>query len=79
PAHLRSALEERDRMCVVPGCEVAHGLEIDHWQVDFADGGPASVDNTCRLCRRRHHHQRTHLGFVLSGGPGGWSWRAPED
>ena len=40
PAHVRTALEERDPTCVVPGCDVAMGLEIDHWQTDYAAGRP---------------------------------------
>ena len=35
-AHVQSALEERDPVCVVPGCDVAHGLENHHWAVDYA-------------------------------------------
>lgn len=30
PARLRTALEARDPVCVVPGCDVRRGLEIDH-------------------------------------------------
>ncbi|HEY5025095.1 MAG TPA: hypothetical protein VII76_08970 [Acidimicrobiales bacterium] len=33
PAHLHSALEARDPVCVVPDCEVDLGLEIHHWDV----------------------------------------------
>jgi hypothetical protein len=77
PAHLRTALEDRDPTCVVPGCDTASGLEIDHWGVDFSDGGPASLDNVARLCH--HHHQlRTHKGFQLLGGPGRWQWVTRE-
>lgn len=76
PAALRTALEERDPCCVVPGCGVAHGLEIDHRIVPFADGGPASMENLARLCRH-HHALRTHRGFRLEGGPGHWEWLAP--
>jgi hypothetical protein len=40
PAALRTAITERDRSCVVPGCDATKGLEFDHWQTDYADGGP---------------------------------------
>jgi hypothetical protein len=50
PAHLRRALEERDRTCVVPGCDVARGLENDHYQIDFVKDGPTEMWNLCRLC-----------------------------
>jgi hypothetical protein len=76
PAHLRTALTERDPTCVVPGCDVAQGLEIDHWAVPFEDGGPASMDNLVRICRH-HHSLRHHQGFTLSGRPGSWRWDPP--
>ena len=76
PAHLRTALTERDRTCVVPGCDVAQGLEIDHWVIPVEDGGPASMDNLVRICRN-HHRLRHHKGFVLSGAPGAWRWDPP--
>jgi hypothetical protein len=77
PTALRTAITERDRSCVVPGCDATKGLEFDHWQTDFADGGPLSMDNLARLCRY-HHYLRTHQGFVLSGGPGKWDFDPPE-
>jgi hypothetical protein len=73
---LKTALIERDAICVVPGCDVAAGLEIDHWVVPFAAGGPASLENLARLCGH-HHYLRTHKGFRLDGGPGNWRWRPP--
>jgi Domain of unknown function (DUF222) len=78
PAHVRSAVEERDRVCVVPDCDVAMGLEIDHWQTDFADGGPTVLANLARLCHY-HHSMKTHRGFTLKGGPGKWEWQPPPD
>jgi hypothetical protein len=76
PRALRAAVVERDRVCVVPGCDVTTGLEIDHWMVDFAAGGPATLANLARLCHH-HHYLRTHRGFQLSGGPGRWRWESP--
>ncbi len=76
PSALRTALVERDRSCVIPGCDVTQGLEIDHWGVAFAEGGPASLENTARLCGH-HHYLRTHQGFTLTGGPGRWRWAPP--
>jgi len=75
-AHQRSAIEERDPVCVVPGCDVAHGLEIDHFGVDYADDGPTALHNLARLCHF-HHFQKTYRGFRLSGGPGRWEWQPP--
>jgi len=76
PRPLRTALMERDRTCVVPGCDVRQGLEIDHWQISFVDGGPATLENLARLCGH-HHYLRTHRGFQLLGGPGRWRWKPP--
>lgn len=72
PAHVRTALEDRDATCVVPGCDRRHGLEIDHI-VPVAAGGVTSLDNLARLCRW-HHAQKTHHGWRLEGRPGSWSW-----
>ena len=63
PAPLRTAIEERDRVCQVPKCDMTTGLEIDHIK-PFAEGGAASLENLVRLCKR-HHHQKTHDGYRL--------------
>jgi len=77
PTPVVLALMERDRTCVVPGCDRTKGLEFDHWQVDFARGGTTSLENLARLCH--HHHQlKTHHGYRLVGGPGNWQFLAPE-
>jgi len=78
PAHVRSAIEARDPTCVVPGCDVAVGLEIDHWQTAYADGGPTALPNLARLCHF-HHTMKTYRGFELGGGPGKWEWDAPAE
>jgi len=77
PAALDVALTERDRYCVVPGCDATKGLERDHWIVSFKDGGPATLENLARLCSH-HHYLRTHRGFSLHGGPGRWRWEPPD-
>ena len=85
PAKLRTGLEERDRVCQVPTCDMTIGLEIDHIK-PFAEGGPTTFENLVRLCKR-HHLQKTHDGFRLVklavGREGGsetrWAWRAPPD
>jgi len=91
PAKLRSAVEERDRVCQVPTCDMGMGLEMDHI-VPFAEGGPASLENLVRLCKR-HHLQKTHDGYRLikikveagsEPAVGGlsevaWEWRGPPD
>ncbi|MBJ7382390.1 MAG: HNH endonuclease, partial [Acidimicrobiia bacterium] len=88
PAPLRTAVEERDRVCQVPTCDMRVGLEIDHIKA-FSEGGAASFENLVRLCKR-HHLQKTHDGYRLikiqaSEGEIGleqearWDWRAPPD
>jgi hypothetical protein len=88
PAKLRTAVEERDRVCQVPTCDVTLGLEIDNI-VPFAEGGPASLENLVRLCKR-HHLQKTHDGYRLEKLEVGTArredsterrsaWRAPPD
>jgi hypothetical protein len=63
-AKLRTALLYRDRTCVVPGCGVSSGLEIDHVR-EFHLGGPTELDNLALLCH--HHHQlKTYQGWVLT-------------
>jgi hypothetical protein len=76
PARLRTALEARDPTCVVPGCDVRHGLEIDH-RVPYAEGGPTTLGNLARLCRW-HHSLKTHRRWRLDGGPGSWTWSGPD-
>ncbi|AKL72990.1 protein of unknown function DUF222/HNH endonuclease [Actinobacteria bacterium IMCC26256] len=88
PAPLRTALEERDRVCQVPTCDMSIGLEIDHIK-PFAEGGAASLENLVRLCKR-HHLQKTHDGYRLKriaaetaesegAREARWDWRAPPD
>ena len=77
PAHVRSALEARDPVCVIPGCAERKGLEIDHL-VPFAEGGPSTLDNLVRACHF-HHGLKTHHGWVLGGRPGAWTWDPPDD
>ena len=61
---LRTALAFRDRCCVVPGCGVAYGLEIDHIR-PFAEGGPTELENLALLCQH-HHYLKTNEGWSLS-------------
>ena len=88
PAKLRTAVEERDRFCQVPTCDMSVGLEIDHI-VPFAEGGPTTFENLVRLCKR-HHLQKTHDGYRLvkrqskargidDDRASTWEWRSPPD
>jgi hypothetical protein len=77
PARIRSALEERDERCVVPGCDVTRGLEIDHYKIAFEHDGPTELWNLARVCRW-HHYLKTYCRYELTGDPGSWEWRAPS-
>src|SRR5438552_7077247 len=56
PAALRRVLHYRDRGCRFPGCGLpfGQGHHIQHW----ANGGPTTLSNLTRLCRR--HHRTVH-------------------
>ena len=76
PAHIRSALEDRDEEVRGSGLRCGQGLEIDHYQIGFAQDGPTELWNLCRLCRW-HHYLKTHSGYAITGEPGSWEWSAP--
>jgi hypothetical protein len=61
--HLRTGLAFRDRACVVPGCGVAYGLEIDH-VLPLESNGDTRLDNLALLCHH-HHRMKTYDGWVL--------------
>lgn len=74
---METALIVRDPTCVVPGCNVRTGLEIDH--VDgWAATGVTRLDTLARLCHL-HHAQKTYQGAHLHGPPGHWVWTPPAD
>ncbi|MBW3589591.1 MAG: HNH endonuclease [Actinobacteria bacterium] len=74
-ARQRTALEVRDRVCVVPGCEVKDHLEIDH--ITGREGeGAKTIANIARLCSW-HHYLKTHKDWRLTGGPGDWKFDPP--
>ncbi len=77
PAHVQSALDERDPICVVPQCEVAQGLENHHWVEDFEKCGITSLAALARVCSR-HHDRITYEGYRLVGGPGRWQLLPPS-
>jgi hypothetical protein len=60
---IRTALENDQPCCVVPGCGSTKFLEIDHIQTVEAKG-PVKLSNLCRLCSY-HHGQKTNAGYVV--------------
>jgi hypothetical protein len=77
PAHLASALDIRDRKCIVPYCDVTRDLQKDHRSA-FGRTQVTTLDELGNLCKW-HHYQKTHLGYTYRGGPGTWEWIPPED
>jgi hypothetical protein len=75
PAALRTALIERDPVCVVPGCGIRDGLEIDHL-LPFGNDGPTSLANLARLCHW-HHYLKTHQRYRLARTGDQWEWQPP--
>ena len=74
-ARQRTALIARDRTCVVPGCDVSTGLEIDHVTTWVATHH-TTMDELARLCRH-HHALKSYGGWSLTGAPGRRSWEPP--
>jgi hypothetical protein len=78
PRALRILLESRDRTCVVPGCDVSRGLQVDH-RKPFAQLGPTDLDNCGLLCKL-HHDRKTYLGYRLERhADGSWTFTPPGD
>ncbi len=77
PPSTAAALVVRDRSCVVPGCGKRLGLEIDHCEVDYADGGSTTLENLARLCPE-HHDMKTHGGWKLVRAKDRWRWLPPD-
>jgi hypothetical protein len=75
PAAIRTALIERDPICVVPGCGIREALEIDH-VLPFGNDGPTSLANLARLCHW-HHYLKTHQRFRLARVGDQWEWQPP--
>jgi hypothetical protein len=75
-AHQRTALEARDPICIVPGCDVRRGLQIDHTG-PYVETHYTGVDSLARLCRW-HHCLKSHCGYRYRGGPGSWEWVPPD-
>jgi hypothetical protein len=63
---LRRALEDRDRMCAVPGCGATRGLHAHHLR-HWEDGGPTELANLVLVCP--YHHRLHHRGGITITGP----------
>jgi hypothetical protein len=77
PPEVKTAILERDGYrCVRPGCGNTSHLEIHHYRIDFAKGGPTEYWNLAPLCGFDHDLVTTG-GHRLGGGPGNWTWIPP--
>jgi hypothetical protein len=76
PARLRTALEARDKVCPVPGCDETKGLQIHHI-VPISEGGLTTLENLARPCEF-HHDLITYRGWRLVGAPGSWQFLPPK-
>lgn len=68
PAALRTAIDARDRECVIGGCHVTRHLEYDH-DLPVSEGGETSYHQLHRLCRFHHREKHRH-NARLQGPPG---------
>lgn len=75
PDRLKTALIERDPVCVVPGCCETEDLEFDHI-IPVERRGPTSLHNLGRLCQW-HHYLKTYFGYVLARVGSEW-WFGPN-
>jgi hypothetical protein len=77
PAELKTAIFERDGYsCVRPGCGATSHLEVHHYKVEHARGGPMAYWNAASVCSH-DHDLLTHASHRLEGGPGNWTWIPP--
>jgi hypothetical protein len=60
PAAIRTALNARDRGCVIPGCQSRPRYCDAHHVLHWLHGGDTKLENLCLLCA--HHHTEVHEG-----------------
>lgn len=72
PAHIRRAVEQRDRHCVFAGCHAPTYWCDVHHLLEWIFDGATSLENSALLCER--HHTKVHHGFRVERDPGG-RWR----
>ncbi|WP_029431094.1 HNH endonuclease signature motif containing protein [Blastococcus sp. URHD0036] len=76
PAHIRKAVELRDKKCVFAGCEAPRWYCDVHHIIEWMNGGRTSVGNSALLCER--HHGKVHHGYRIERddtAPPGRRWR----
>ena len=73
PKGIRKALIERDGTCAFPGCRTEPARCHAHHVVEWANGGPTSLDNVVL----RRHRGRVYVDAAASAVPTDWvcAWR----
>ena len=64
--HIPAELRPRDRLgreCTIEGCSGREYLELDHCEIDHANGGPTAKWNLMWVCSI--HHTRKSQGWIL--------------
>jgi len=78
PDALKVAIDERDQVCKVDGCDIDHNLERHH-VLEFADHQLTTYEILGKLCPV-HHDLVTHRGYTIEVDPDGtWRLRAPPE
>jgi hypothetical protein len=75
-ATVRTALEARYPTCGIEGCDVGHGLEIDHIY-GYAVTKWTALEDLVRLCRP-HHSKKSFHGYRLVGDHPSWTLVGPD-
>ena len=76
PAHIRRAVEIRDRGCIFTGCHAPTWWCDTHHKIEWALGGETSLDNSALLCER--HHTQVHHGYRIDRQADGWHTYRPD-
>jgi hypothetical protein len=76
PAHIRRAVEVRDRGCIFAGCHAPTWWCDTHHKIEWALGGETSLENSALLCER--HHTQVHHGYRIDRQPDGWHTYRPD-
>ena len=71
PPHLRTAVIQRDKHCVFPGCTQPPSVCEVHHLIPWAKGGPTSLGNLRLLCRFHHQIAIHQWGWTITCHPDG--------
>ena len=71
PAHLRTAVIQRDQHCQFPGCTQPPAACEVHHLIPWATGGPTSLANLRLLCRFHHQIAIHRWGWKMTCHPDG--------